>query len=114
MVASTKEVTKAFDELNEIFIEAKLLVNKESYEQARVTIEALQQALMHLFSLNSFDRNIFIEDNIENVKNRALLLAIDDFLTSNVEKLTLTSQSLKTELSGLNVAKKMKKAYGKL
>ncbi|MBU2892949.1 hypothetical protein KO495_06375 [Colwellia sp. D2M02] len=114
MVASTKEVNKAFDELNEILVEAKLLVNKESYEQARVTVETLQQALVYLFSLDSFDRNIFIEDNIENLKNRALLLAIDDFLTSNVEKLTLTSQSLKTELAGLNVAKKMKKAYGKL
>ena len=113
MVSSMMEAEQAFVELNRLFIEAASLINDEDYEQACVTVDTLQQALVNLFLLDSFDRNLFIEDSTENLKNRELLLAVDDFLTRYVEKLTLTSQDLKTELSGLSVAKKMKKAYGK-
>lgn len=99
-------------QLNQLLLEAKELLNQQEYEQAQHAIKQLHQAMELLFSSESFDKNLFLSTSEENLALKSTLLQIDDFFKQEVENLTLSSQQVVKELSSLKAANKMKKAYG--
>ncbi len=103
---------KNLSEVNTLYLKCQSLLVEQEYEKVSKIVPELQQSLMLVFEDEDFKNSVFINQSLAFKSHQKLLISVNTFLDEEVINLTLLFENIKSELTSMKTADKMKKAYG--